>query len=226
MKTQDDEAEGPDNMDLLRRKAEDCGPACSCNAAKPPGKARWVIGAIVLVAAGVMVVRAMTKGDTQLGRATEAVLVAPAATTPPADKAGPVTEASQTSRTDEAVIGTSINGLADLNTAAAETDAVFVFLPGKVGARSNPPAEAMKGAARIIQGQGYKVGLFTLKADGSDYDQIAAQMPVPGVLAAVKGRGMFPVSGDITETKLVQGFVAASRGGGCGPSGCGPSGCK
>jgi hypothetical protein len=83
----------------------------------------------------------------------------------------------------------------------------------------------MKGAARMIEAQGKKIALFTLQPGSRDYDQIAAQMPVPGVLTIVKGRGMSAVSGEITETKLVQGFVAASSAGGCGPSagaGCCP----
>ena len=43
-----------------------------------------------------------------------------------------------------------------------------------------------------------------------------------------RGRGVVPITGEITEIKLVQGFVAASSSGGCGPStaGCGPAGCK
>jgi len=72
---------------------------------------------------------------------------------------------------------------------------------------------------------GLKCGLFTLKAGTRDYDQLAAQMAVPGVIALVKGKGMRGMSGDITEAKLVQGFVAASSAGGCGPSagaGCCP----
>jgi hypothetical protein len=84
----------------------------------------------------------------------------------------------------------------------------------------------MRGAARTIESKaGLKCGLFTLKAGSRDYDQIAAQMSVPGVLAMAKGRGMSAVSGDITESKLLQGFVAASSAGGCGPSagaGCCP----
>ena len=42
----------------------------------------------------------------------------------------------------------------------------------------------------------------------------------------VKGRGMNTVSGDITEAKLIQGYVAAARvagSGGCCPSGGGGS---
>jgi len=84
----------------------------------------------------------------------------------------------------------------------------------------------MRSAAKTIEAQGQKIGLFTLKTGSPDYEKIVAQMPVPAVLAMVKGGGMIPVSGDITETKLIQGFVAASSAGGCGPSGCGPSGCK
>ena len=34
-------------------------------------------------------------------------------------------------------------------------------------------------------------------------------MAVPGVLALVKGRGMSAVSGEVTEAKLVQGYVGA-----------------
>jgi hypothetical protein len=83
----------------------------------------------------------------------------------------------------------------------------------------------MKEAIRIIESKGIKCGLFTMKAGSRDYDLIAAQMSVPGVLAMAKGRGMSAVSGDITETKLVQGFVAACNSGACGPSaaaGCCP----
>ena len=83
----------------------------------------------------------------------------------------------------------------------------------------------MNKAARTIEAQGKKIGLFTLKPSSPDYDQIAGQISMPGVLAMVKGRGMSAISGDITESKLVQGFVAASSAGGCGPSagaGCCP----
>ena len=76
----------------------------------------------------------------------------------------------------------------------------------------------------MIEAQGKKIGLFNLKPGSRDYDQIAKQMPVPGVLTIVKGHGMSAVSGEITEAKLVQGFVAASSAS-CGPSaaaGCCP----
>jgi hypothetical protein len=119
-----------------------------------------------------------------------------------------------------------VGGLSELDTIAANTDAVFIFLPGKEKASGNPPSAPMRGAARMIESRAaMKCGLFTLKTGTRDYDQIAAQMSVPGVLAIVKGRGMSAVSGEITESKLLQGYLAASSASGCGPaagSGCCP----
>jgi hypothetical protein len=112
----------------------------------------------------------------------------------------------------ETSVVTSIGAIAELNTVATNLDAVFVFLPGKESISAVTP---MQNAARTIESKGLKCGLFSLKAGSRDYNQIATQMSLPGVLAMVKGRGTSAISGDITETKLVQGFVAASSAGKC-----------
>ena len=129
----------------------------------------------------------------------------------------------------ETSVGTTIGALSELNNVAAKTDAVFIFLPGKDSATGVPPSAQMKEAVQVIEANaGKKCELFTLKPGAPEYDQIAGQMKMPGVLAMVKGGGMVPISGDITQAKLVQAFVAASSAGGCGSGGggCGPSGCK
>ena len=78
--------------------------------------------------------------------------------------------------------------------------------------------------AEKIRARGTKLGIFTFEDGSPEYADIVKQVPPPGVLAMVKGRGASAVSGDITESKLMQAFVAASSGGGCGPasSGCCP----
>ncbi|NLF18961.1 MAG: hypothetical protein GX595_17155 [Lentisphaerae bacterium] len=129
----------------------------------------------------------------------------------------------------ETSVGTEIGAISDLNRLAADQTGVFVFVPSRKADAAPPPKAPMEAAARTISAQGNKIGLFTLKVGTSDYEQIAMQVVAPGVLALAKGGGMKAVSGEITETKLVQAFVAASSaGGGCGPAsgGCGPSGCK
>ncbi len=138
----------------------------------------------------------------------------------------PPAPATERTKEPETVLGKQIGAIGELNKVAVDYDAVFVFLPGKKDGSGSIPATQVKGAAKTIETQGSKMGLFTLKTDSQDYDKISAQISVPAVLAMVKGRGMNVISGDITETKLVAGFVAASRsGGGCGSGGggCGPS---
>jgi MYXO-CTERM domain-containing protein len=212
-------------MELLKQQASACGPGCGCHVGGAPGKTRWVIGAIVLVAAGVMVVRAMVKTDGASTQASATAFADPVASQTAAGTGGPATDSAAAAPATETSVGTTIGAFSELNTVAAKTDAIFVFLPGKEGTPGNPPSTPMKGAARLIESKGLKCGLFTLKAGSRDYDQIAKQMSVPGVVAMVKGRGMSAVSGEITESKLVQGYVAASSAGGCGPSagaGCCP----
>lgn len=224
MSTANEDGKQPENMELPKQGTSVCcGPACGCESAAKPSKARWVVGVLVLAAAGVMVVRGMVKSDKGSTQASPAGFANPAAAQTAAG--GPATNSGAAAAAGETSVGTTLGAFSELNTAAAKTDAVFIYLPAKEGTAANPPSATMKGAARRIESTGLKCGLFTLKAGSRDYDQVAAQVTVPAVLAMVKGRGMSAISGDITEAKLVQGFVAASRSGGCGPSagaGCCP----
>jgi MYXO-CTERM domain-containing protein len=210
------------NMESLKQQAAACDPGCGCHATGTPGKTRWVIGVIVLVAAGVMVVRAAIKSD---GSSTQTSAPTFAALATLTGGSGSATNSGTAAATGEKSLE-PIGSLLELNTLATKPDAIFVYLPGKEETSATPPLKALQGAARAVEANaGQKCGLFTLKAGSSDYDQIAGKITFPGVLAAVKGRGMVAVSGDITETKLVQGYVAASSAAGCGSSagaGCCP----
>jgi MYXO-CTERM domain-containing protein len=214
MNTPNENGKPTDNTELLKQQASACGPGCNCNATGTPGKTRWVIGAIVLAAAGVLVARDIVKSDAAPPQTSGQAFALPIAATN-SIAAAPTTEKRME----------PIGALAELNAVAVKLDAVFVFLPGKDGTSSNSPASTMNQAARTIEAQGKKVGLFTLLPSSHDYDQIEGKISLPAVLAMVKGRGMNTISGDITETKLVQGYLSASSAGGCGPSagaGCCP----
>lgn len=216
MSTPNNDQQQPDKMESLKPQAPACGPGCNCQGPATAGKTRWVIGAIVLIAAGVLVVRGMVKsGKTQ---AAAAGYASPVAIENTANQSVAATNSSVAAPASETSVGTTIGAFAELNTVAANTDAVFIFLPGKESAAGNAASAPMKKAAQTMESKGVKCGLFTLKAGSTDYQQIAAQMAVPGVLAVVKGRGMSAVSGEITESKLLQGYVSASSAGGCGPS--------
>lgn len=117
-----------------------------------------------------------------------------------------------------------LDSLASLNKVAADSDAVFVLITAKDQLNDKTISKEIEAAAQKIMANGTKVSAFRLKESAPEYANIAKQVSVPSVLVMVKSLGMSAVSGEITETKLVQAFVAASRPSGCGPSGCGPSG--
>lgn len=245
MNTSNEDRTQPDNMEILKQQSQCCGAGCDCHGGAAPGKMRWIICGIVLIAAGVLVVRAMTKQGDAANAASEPAFAMPlavaSATSPAApaasssaDPAAPPTDAAddgapaEPAAADGKPAATSaasiIGSFAELNIAAATTDAVFVYLPAK-SSSDRPPIPTIEAAVRTMQSRGVKCGIFALKAGSPDYDQVATQMALPGVLAMVKGKGMRAVSGEITEAKLIQGYVAAANSSGCGSGGCGPGGC-
>jgi hypothetical protein len=209
-----------DNMGPSKEQTSCCASDCACHSTGPAERIRWVLGVIVLLIAATLVARAVVKNHGRSAEPTEPVFM----TLGPATPAGGLAPANrdETADTTRSGVGEHIASLSELNTIGRANDAVFVYVPGKEGASGNPPVAALQSAASRIASQGYKIALFTLRAGSRDHEQLAAQMSLPGVLALVKGKGMSAVSGEITETKLIQGFVAA---GNCGPGGCGPAGC-
>jgi hypothetical protein len=185
-----------------------------------------IVGIVILLVAGALVVRAVMRDNGAQADPTSTGFAAL-----PASEQTP--EASTAAASSAVDTVKEIAALSELNAVAADTFGVFIFLPVKGETTSKAPIAQMQGAARTIEPQlrgSGKIGIFALKAGSPDYEQVASQMAVPGVLAMVKGGGMSATSGDITEAKLIQAFVAASSAGGCGPSsaGCGPgsSGCN
>jgi len=233
MNTPNDEAESIENVDKAGAEAT-CGPGCDCNTGRSTGGARGMAGIVILLVAGVLVARAMVKGRNAEGQKDEstfavAVPSAGAESQPGvADRSvkdaspGTASSAGHPKTDDEAVVtvaGREIASLADLNKLAVDTDAVFMYLPGKdADSLQEAPTSQLEAAVKTIKTQGVTVEIFTLKTDAPEYTQLASQMTVPGVIAMAKGRGMVLVKGDITENSLIQGFVAASSAGACGPS--------
>ncbi|MEI6166561.1 MAG: hypothetical protein WCS52_05150 [bacterium] len=210
-----------DNSELPKPQASCCGSSCGCHNKGSAAKTRWIVGVIVLAAAGALVTRAMVKNHSAAGVPAStgfAALPAAVQSSPDGVAAGVDTNAVK-----------EIGSIAELNTQAKDMVGVFVFLPGKTNTTDKASLAPIRSTAQSIERHlKGKIGVFTLKMDSPDYVQVAKQVAAPGVLVMVKGKGMVPVSGELTEAKLTQALVAASTAGGCGPSsgGCGPSGCN
>jgi len=124
-------------------------------------------------------------------------------------------------------IGKYLESLSELNEVALNQDTVFIFIPAKKDeAASETTRTAVLSAQKMLNSKGIRVGLYTLQTTSPDFSAMSSQVQVPAILVACKGRGMGAVSGEVTETKLLQAFMASSRAGGCCPSGGSSSGCK
>jgi len=200
-------------------KSERCGPGCDCR--KPSGnkKAKVAICLIVLLAVcGIFVYKAASAKQ-KAPAITETAFAAPIA------NQANVQEPAVNLVEEKKTVGEFIVSLASLNKVAINHDAVFVFIPIKGNETVNKQiTDAIASAEQKLKSSGVLIGLYTLQPSSPEYANIAAQLPPPGMLVMSKGRGMAGVSGEITETKLLQAYVASSRAGGCGPSSsCGPS---
>ena len=123
-------------------------------------------------------------------------------------------------KADPSLWKAELDSLASLNTVAGDTDAVFILLSAKDQQDDQTITGEIDAAVQKIKSDSVRVSAFRLKQAAPDYAQLAKQFSVPCVLAMVKGGGMSAVSGEISEAKLVQAFVTASRPtAGCCPPG-------
>jgi len=210
-------------------KSENCGPGCDCG--KPSGntKAKAVVCLIVLLAiSGIFVYKAKNAEQTTPVN-TATAFAAPVtgevneqkSAVSTIDKQEPVVKTVEGKKR----VGEFIDSLASLNKVAINQGAVFVFIPA-MGEEtvSKETMAVITSAEQKIKSTGVQIGLYTLQSISSEYANLAAQLTLPGMLVMSKGRGMGAVSGGITKEKILQAYVASSRGGGCGPSSsCGPS---
>ena len=231
-----------------QENAPDPEPCCAggscCPSGSDGGARNWkiVVFILIVIAAGVVLARSlMNRPDPGSDEAQQTFAAiqpdSPAPANPavtsdaPAESEIAVEASSVTKDTtkEEApdkpvpkLLFAPLASLASLNKVAANFDAVFILLAGQDQLNMEPITKELEAAAKTIQAGGPRVSAFTLKKDSPNYAQLAKQFSIPCVLAMVKGRGASGVSGEITQTRLIQAYVTASRAGSsCCPGGGG-----
>ncbi|MBW7990426.1 MAG: SDR family oxidoreductase [Planctomycetes bacterium] len=224
------------------------GGSCCPSESNSAGKSwKIVVFIIIVLAAGVVLARSfirksdsVTEQGTFVAIQSEVKLDTPLPQIAEAAKQGPtaskgdtVTPAVANEKTEEdvsdkaslALWGSELDSLASLNKAAADIDAVFVLLAADDQESNQTIIKQIEAAAQKIKAGGIRISAFRLKQSAPNYANFTKQLSTPCVIAMVKGGGLSGVSADqITETKLVQAFVAASRpSSGCCPPGSGAS---
>ena len=199
-------------------KTAQCEPGCDCGKTGLGTKGRMIICLIVVIAATAVLGRSIIARKTVDGIVQSQTAFA--STVP----AFPLPASSAAIETNLSW-GEPLKDMATLNQVAAQTNAVFMYLSEKGRGTDESVKRQIEQAANKAQIGGVNMGLYTLDAGSQDYAQITSRVPTPCVLAMVKGGGISVVSGEITEGKLLQAIVAASRPSGCCPGGS-SSGCK
>jgi len=196
-------------------------PCCSageCCPSASDGPKRWktIVFVLIVIGAGVVLANSLMR-NAKLEKPAEgfaAVQMDAGADTPSRSMDTAMTEAPQGTKDQKNAASLSpaeLDSLATLNEVATDADAVFVLLTEQNQAGSQAMAGEVEAAAQKIQSTGTQVAVFKLKQTAPEFAQFAQQVSVPCVLALVKGAGMDAVSGEITETRLMQAYVAASR---------------
>jgi len=225
-----------------------CGPSCDCGGTPCNGKTRFIVGGLILLlACGVIAYKvtapkpapkaAETTGFAVNASSKSNALNMPKTQTdvstmkiekPTTQTASAETAIAPKAVEEKAYLGFQLDSLSALNKIAISQDAAFILIPAEKDKTVNPEiAKAVSAAQETLKSKSVNVGIYTLATNAPDYSSIASQVSAPAILVACKGKGIGTVSGEVTETKLLQAYVASSQAGGCcGSSGGGSSGCK
>ncbi|TKJ37326.1 MAG: hypothetical protein CEE38_07430 [Planctomycetes bacterium B3_Pla] len=226
-----------------------CDGGSCCPSGSDGGGKSWKIAVFILIvlAAGVVLARSLFRksdspteqgqntfaaiqpeivGDAPSPQNTETTMQNPTASKGDAETPAVANEKTKENISDEASLalwGPELDSLASLNKAAANSAAVFILLAAEDQESNQAATKQIEAAAKMIRTGGTSISAFRLKQGAPNYANLTKQLSVPCVLAMVKGGGVSGVSADqLTETKLVQAFVTASRpSSGCCPPGSG-----
>ncbi len=226
-----------------------CDGGSCCPSGSDGGNKSWkiVVFILIVLAAGVVLARSLLRksdspteqgqntfaaiqpeivGDTPSPQNAEATMQNPTASkgdTETSSVANEQTMEDVPDRASPALWGPELDSLASLDKAAANSNAVFILLAAEDQEGNQAAAKQIEAAARKIRTGGTSISAFRLKQGAPNFANFAKQLSVPCVLAMIKGGGVSGVSADqITEMKLVQAFVTASRpSSGCCPPGSG-----
>lgn len=207
--------------DINKPDTIECAPGCNCNASGLSTKGKVAVCLFVaLAAAAVLANGIMNRSETENagGQQAFATSLSTAGTEEPVSFATATTDIAGKEKALPSLWGNTLDSLASLNNVAADKDAVFVFLPYGSDEEVDAIKAQIETAAGKIMSQGTTMAAFTLDSNSQDYALVSSQAPVPCVLTMVKGLGMSVVSKDITEAKLLEALVLASRPSTCGPA--------
>lgn len=195
------------NPDEINRESSDASQPC-CPSASDGGDCctlgggkNWktIIFVVVILLAGAVAAHSLvTKSDEKAGISPQAA------------------SSFNTAESSMEACGVTLDSIQSLGKMAGDKNAnvAFIFLAGEDEESARTASAQVEATMNMLSSKGKQVAAFTLHKGADGYDQLKKQFKVnslPCVIVAGKGCGAAAVSGDITEPKLLQAFVIASR---------------
>jgi hypothetical protein len=195
--------------------AQQCDPGCTCKAeTRKSKKAKFILAGIIIICAGAVLANSIIRKSRQPSPPPVAGYAS--ALSYKTDLAAKPDSAGRTENSAHAMSFAMLTSLSSLDAAASQYDGVFILMAKSDAEKSPDIFHEIESAATTIKSNGMRMGAFQLAAGTPDFEALSPQLPSPGVLVIVKGRGMRGVSGkDITRTNLLQACIAAMQ-----PSSC------
>ncbi len=213
--------------DVGKSKESDCGcdSGCGCGSKGLSRKVKIIVSLVILIAAALVLGHGLLKKSAVSNDKSKDAFASAFPVNKPVENPLVIEQSKESYiKPDKAKLwGDPLDSLASLNKVATNLDAVFIFISGKSEDKDPDIKKEIENAAGKFQARGSSIAAYALVKVSKDYSQITSQVTAPCVLAMVKGKGMSAVSDNITEAKLLEALVTASRPSACGPSGCGPS---
>jgi hypothetical protein len=122
---------------------------------------------------------------------------------------------------EEISVNQALDSLQALDTLAADKDVVFIVLAGE---EQNPAPAVLKQVGVVANNlwtSGQKIGAFTLKTNAPDYGYLVGHFAVksfPCVVVIGRRGTASAVSGDISDARLYNAVVLASKPAACCPT--------
>jgi hypothetical protein len=208
--------------------AQQCGPGCTCKPETEKSKrVKFILAAAIIICSGAVLANSIIRKSRQTSPPPAAGYASALS-----NKAGISTTPDSAARMKDSGNIKSVamlTSLSSLDMVASQFDGVFILMVKSDAEKTPYIFQEIESATTTIQSQGLRMGAFQLAAGTPDFEALSPQLPSPGILVIVKGRGMRGVSGaDITQTKLLQACFAAMLPSGCGPGACqtGSASCK
>jgi hypothetical protein len=200
------------------------GNASSCCAPEAVSGKKWktlVSVIIILAAIGVGANSFLSGNSAQSYTAVPAKSFSAGLTQVPAVTAENGPQGKPQTKQEEVSLNQVLDSLQSLDTLAADRDVVFLVLPGEAQISSLEVPKQVGTVANNLSKSGQRIAVFTLKSTSPDHNQLVRHFSVnsfPSVVILSRQGSASAVSGDITEARLYNAYVVASKAVSCCPT--------